>query len=72
MNKFPHVDFSPRWRIMTYDIYGVKMFAVEKGSYTEAYFDNKKGAELRLELLEEYDNERKRHNSGKKVITSKG
>jgi hypothetical protein len=44
-------NFSPRWRIMPYDVHGKKLFAVEIGNYTDGYFDTKADAEARVEEL---------------------
>ncbi|MFQ3208769.1 MAG: hypothetical protein ACI9HU_000248 [Colwellia sp.] len=49
------VDFTPQWRVMPYDIYGVKLFAVEKGSYTDCYLDARVDAEERVKALKEQD-----------------
>ena len=57
MIKFPHVPFSPRWRVMPYDIHGVKLFAVEKGNHTECYLDTRAEAEERVGALKEQDDE---------------
>jgi hypothetical protein len=53
LNKNPLgiFNFSPRWCCMPYDILGVKMFAVEKGAYTDSYHDTRADAEERVLLL---------------------
>lgn len=40
---------------MSYDINGAKLFAVEKGDYTDGYFDDKADAETRLTELKELE-----------------
>lgn len=40
-----------KWRVLPMDVFGVKMFAVEQGNYTEKYCDTKQEAEQCCEEL---------------------
>ena len=55
MTRLHPIDFTPRWRVMPYDIYGVKLFAVEKGDYTDCYLDTRVDAEARVKKLVEQE-----------------